>query len=85
VSIGIVQAGEAYAFDMGGGFVPYRRNVRWTPSQDAPIEPLLDHFDFVQDRARWGCRFRFGLFDIGDSDMLRISKAMKADPVELLF
>ena len=31
VSIGIVQPGEPYAFDMGGGFVPFRRNVGLRP------------------------------------------------------
>lgn len=27
VSIGVVQEGEPYAVDMGGGFVPFRRDV----------------------------------------------------------
>jgi hypothetical protein len=41
VSIGLVQEGAPYAFDMGGGFVPYRRDVLYVSAQEAPIAPLL--------------------------------------------
>ena len=78
VSIGIVQSGEPYAFDMGG-FVPYRRNVVYVPAMEAPILPLLDQFEFVEDRSRWGYNFRFGLFAISDQDMRTIAQAMNAD------
>ena len=79
VSIGLVQADAPYAFDMGGGFVPYRRDVSYVPAQDASIVPLLDAFEFVQDRQRWGYQFRFGLFEIGATDMRTIAQAMAAD------
>jgi hypothetical protein len=111
VSIGVVQAGEPYAYRdagppqgamapsggsaahavasvgatpyMGGGFVPYRRDVRYLSAQEAPITPLLEQFDFVEDRARWGYKFRFGLFSVSDADMARIAHAMSASLVEL--
>jgi hypothetical protein len=79
VTIGIVQPGEPYAFDMGDGFVPFRRNVTYVPAQEALISPLLDHFEFVEDRTRWGYKFRFGLFMVTDSDMRLIANAMQAD------
>ena len=79
VSIGIVQAGEPYAFDMGGGFVPFRRDVAYVPAAEAPITPLLDAFEFVEERSRWGAKFRFGLFKISDHDMRLIARAMQAD------
>ena len=79
ISIGIVQAGEPYAFDMGGGFVPFRRDVAYVPASEAPITPLLDAFEFVDERSRWGAKFRFGLFKIGDHDMRLIATAMRAD------
>ena len=78
VSIGIVQPGEPYAFDMGG-FVPYRRNVVYAASKEASILPLLDALEFVEDRSRWGYKFRFGLFNINDHDMRLIARAMAAD------
>ncbi|WP_114970824.1 EVE domain-containing protein [Rhodoferax ferrireducens] len=79
VSIGLVQAGVPYAFDMGGGFVPFRRDVAYVPSAEASILPLLDQFEFVEDRSRWGYQFRLGLFKIGDADMRLIAQAMQAD------
>ncbi len=83
VSIGVVLPGEPYAFDMGDGFVPYRRDVAYVRAKEVPIQPLLEHFEFVDNRARWGHRFRFGLFAISDHDMAVIAHAMEA-PRELL-
>jgi hypothetical protein len=85
VSIGLVQPGVPYTFDMGGGFVPFRRDVVYVPAQEAPILPLLDHFEFVEDRTRWGYKFRFGLFKVSDTDMRLIANAMRADPGLLHF
>jgi hypothetical protein len=82
VSFGIVEPGEPYAFDMGAeipNFVPYRRNVRYLDAVETPIAPLLDAFEFVEDRSRWGYKFRFGLFNISDHDMALIAKAMQVD------
>jgi hypothetical protein len=53
------------------------------PALEAPIAPLLDALEFVEDRSRWGYKFRFGLFVVSDADMLRIAHAMQAD-VDLL-
>lgn len=78
ISFGIVQAGEPYAFDMGG-FVPFRRNVRYLEATETPIAPLLNAFEFVEDRSRWGYQFRFGLFSISDHDMLLIANAMQVN------
>ena len=85
VSAGLVLPGEPYEFDMGGGFVPSRRDVAYVPAQPAPIAPLLDALDFVEDRQRWGYPFRFGLFAIGDADMRRIAEAMQVAPELLHF
>ena len=85
VSIGIVQPGEPYTFDMGGGFVPWRRDVAYMPAQEAPIEPLLGQFDFVEDRQRWGYKFRFGLFEVNEHDMRLIAEAMAVAPAMLYF
>ena len=82
ISFGIVEPGEPYAFDMGG-FVPYRRNVRYLEAIETPITPLLDAFEFVEDRSRWGYKFRFGLFSISDHDMALIAKAMQIDSISL--
>jgi hypothetical protein len=79
VSIGIVKPGVPYAFDMGGGFVPFRRDIAYVPAQEVSILPLLDALEFVEDRSRWGYKFRFGLFSVSDHDMALIAMAMQAD------
>ena len=79
VSMGIVLPGAPYAFDMGGGFVPSRRDVAYVPAREAAIAPLLDALEFVDDRQRWGSKFRFGLFAVSDRDMRLIAQAMEAD------
>jgi hypothetical protein len=59
--------------------VPFRRDVVYVPAQEAPIAPLLDALEFVEDRTRWGYKFRFGLFQVCDHDMALIARAMRAD------
>jgi hypothetical protein len=85
VSIGVVQAGNPYQLEMGDGFVPWRRDVAYVHAQEAPILPLLEELEFVEDRSRWGYKFRFGLFEVGDADMHRIAHAMAADTAMLYF
>jgi len=48
-----------------------------------PIAPLLDELEFVEDRAHWGYKFRFGLFQVSDADMRLIAGAMQADLTSL--
>jgi len=79
VSLGVVQPGEPYSFDMGGGFVPFRRDVAYVPAREACILPLIEQFEFVENRQRWGYKFRFGLFEVSDHDMRLIAGAMEAD------
>jgi len=79
VSIGIVQGEEPYKAPMGEGFIPWRRNVRYARANEAPILPLIESFDFVENKKRWGFKFRFGLFEVNDHDIRLIASAMKAD------
>ena len=46
---------------------------------------MLDQLEFVEDRQRWGYKFRFGLFEISDADMRLIAGAMAADRRMLYF
>ena len=77
-AIGVVADGEPYPFDMGGGFVPHRRDVRWCECHDAPIRPLLDQLEFTAGIRNWGYRLRFGVLEIGDHDMALVAAAMGA-------
>jgi hypothetical protein len=76
-ALGTVKAGEPYAFDMGEGFVPFRRDVAWEQDAgEAPIAPLLDRLSFTAGRASWGYAFRFGLLQATAEDMDLIAGAM---------
>jgi EVE domain len=76
-AIGVVQAGEPYEADMGGGFHPFRRNVVWFDSEETPIRPWLGALEFSAGERNWGYQLRFGLFAISERDMDVISSAMR--------
>jgi hypothetical protein len=78
-AIGEMLAGEPYPFDMGGGFVPYRKNVKFYAGRDAPIRPLLDRLGFTKGKPSWGYAFRRGFFEITAADHDVIAGAMAAD------
>ena len=75
-AIGVIEAGEPYKFDMGGGFVPYRKNVAFFPAHDAPIKPLLDQLSFTKGKKSWGYAFRRGVIEITAEDYALIADAM---------
>ena len=77
-AMGRVKAGEPYEFDMGDGFVPYRRDVEWFEADPAPIHPLLEALEFTRGKRNWGYAFRFGLLTITEADMALIAHAMHA-------
>ena len=77
-AIGIICDGEPYQFDMGDGFQPFRRDVRWLTAREGPIKPLLGRLEFTADGRNWGYRFRLGLFPINVHDLSIIAAAMEA-------
>ena len=75
-AIGRIEAGEAYPFDMGGGFVPHRKNVTFLAAHDAPIQPLLERLSFTKGKKSWGYAFRRGVIEITAEDYALIAEAM---------
>ena len=78
-ALGRIKDGDPYQFDMGGGFVPWRRDVAWIATREAPIAPLLQNLSFSQGNSNWGYKFRFGLFEVSAADMSIIAAAMTVD------
>ncbi len=78
-AIGRVRAGGPYPFDMGGGFVPFRRDIDWAKARPAPIAPLLEMLDLTRGKVNWGAPFRFGLVRIEAGDFRIIAEAMGAE------
>jgi hypothetical protein len=69
-----------YQHDMGGGFVPFRRNVQFFPAKDVSILPLINELSFIKDKAHWGAPFRFGTLQIPEQDFRLIAEKMVEDP-----
>jgi hypothetical protein len=75
-SLGIVCDRQPYQPATVGDFCPYRRDVAWLETRDAPIGPLLDALEFSTGRRNWGYQLRFGLFAVSQRDMRTIAAAM---------
>ncbi len=75
-AIGEVTGETVYQFDMGGGFVPYRRDVKYRDCVDAPIQPLIPALTFIENKTSWGYLFRFGFFEIPKVDFDLITSQM---------
>jgi hypothetical protein len=73
---GIVTEREPYVVDMGAGFRPWRRDVRWFDLHETPIAPLLDRLAFTAGRRNWGYQLRFGLISVERADFEIILAAM---------
>lgn len=76
-AIGKIKGGEPYTFAMSEDFIPWRRDVAFVQSLEAPINGLLDQLSFIQDKNKWGFPFRRGCFEISREDFQVIAKAMR--------
>jgi len=74
-AVGQIADDEPYRVDLPE-FAPWRRNVDFLVSNETPIRPLIDDLHFIEDKTRWGYRFRFGVFKIDDHDLALIRQAM---------
>lgn len=77
-AIGQVADDEPYPADISSESPLWRRNVDFLDCVETPIRPLLPDLDFIEDKARWGYKFRFGVFRIDDHDLEVIRAAMVA-------
>ncbi|MDP9087776.1 MAG: EVE domain-containing protein [Pseudomonadota bacterium] len=77
-AIGRIQDKLPYAFDMGDGFIPYRRGVTFVDCTPAPIQSLLNRLSVTREKASWDYAFRRGAFEISEGDFFEIAEAMNA-------
>jgi hypothetical protein len=75
-AIGRIADDEPYQAEVTSDFVAWRRNVDFIPSEEAPIRPLIEDLNFIENKTRWGYKFRFGVFRIDDHDLQVIRTAM---------
>ncbi len=75
-AVGRVTDDEPWQVEVTPAFRPWRRQVAFLPSQEAPIRPLLEDLSFIPDKQRWGFPFRRGLFELSEADFRHIARAM---------
>ncbi|BBX67337.1 UPF0310 protein [Mycolicibacterium psychrotolerans] len=75
-AIGRVADDEPYQAEVSPDVVHWRRNVDFLDCAETPIRPLIDELGFIEDKSRWGYKFRFGVFRIDDHDLEVIRSAM---------
>ncbi|MBL8938426.1 MAG: EVE domain-containing protein [Archangium sp.] len=75
-AVGVIRDDVVFQFDMGGGFVPFRRAVNWQPRvNEVPLNSLRSRLQFVKD-AGWGLKARSGHFEISRADGAVLLDAM---------
>ena len=75
-AIGRITDDEPYQVEVSPDFTPWRRKVDFLDCVEAPIRPLLERLNFIEDTSRWGYKFRFGVFRIDDHDLDVLRSAM---------
>jgi hypothetical protein len=83
-ALGRVSDVQLTRFDMGGGFVPFRRGIRYLAQKSVPIDALRTQLRFVRDNPNWGWLARRGHFEIGLADLELIAAAMGVGSLDSL-
>lgn len=74
-AIGEVVDDEVFEYDMGGGFVPFRRRVRYATAREVLLADLKDSLDLCA-QPNWGMALRRGLLLLTQRDFAIIASAM---------
>lgn len=77
-AIGQITDSEPFQVVVSDSFQPWRRGVRFENTLEAPIRPLIDSLQFIEDKTHWGHKFRFGVIEINKADFELIYEAMKS-------
>jgi hypothetical protein len=82
-ALGAIIDKPIYQIAMGADFIPYRRDVRYLTTIDAPIKPLISQLSFIRDKNKWGYVFRFGVSQIPCDDFIIIAEAMRLEKKQI--
>ena len=81
-AIGEIADDEVFKHDMGGGFVPFRRCVRYATARQVPLADLEDNLDLCAQR-NWGMALRRGHLLLTPRDFATIARAMDVNVPDL--
>ena len=74
-AIGQVTDEVPYQVDMGNGFKPFRRNIKYFDAKHIDIKPLLPILPFIKNKNSWGYAFRYGFLEIDQESFAIITNA----------
>jgi len=74
-AIGRVVDDEVFSFDMGGGFVPFRRRVQYVKAREVPLASLQSSLELCAS-PNWGMALRRGHLPLSGADFGTIASAM---------
>lgn len=74
-AIGRIADDEVYKYDMGGGFVPFRRRVRYEAAREVMLDDLKDRLALCAS-PNWGMALRRGHLLLTPGDFATIARAM---------
>lgn len=75
-AIGEVIDDAPYQVDMGGGFKPFRRNIRYFDAKHTDIKLLVPLLPFIKNKNSWGYVFRYGFLEIDQASFEIIVNGM---------
>lgn len=81
-AIGEVAEDEPYQVEVTPAFRPWGRNVDFIGFTKPRSAPLIEDFEFMADKKRWGYKFRLGVLFIEDRDLDLIRSVMTGPPDE---
>ena len=80
-AIGQLEGEEVYSYDMGGGFVPYRRDVRYADAKEVALDMIKPKLELCAV-PNWGMALRRGHLPLGAADFAIIAAAMGVRPAK---
>ena len=80
-AIGQVEGEDTYLHDMGGGFIPTRRDVRYIRAKEVVLDVIKPKLKLCAG-PNWGMALRRGHLPLDVADFATIAAAMGAQPAE---
>ncbi len=77
-AIARVMDDNIFQVSLSDTFKPFRRKAEYFDCTETLIRPIIDELEFIENKKSWGFKFRFGLFQINESDFRLIAARMNA-------
>ena len=74
-AIGQVEGTDIYPHDMGGGFIPYRRDISYAKAKEVALDMIKEKLALCAG-PNWGMALRRGHLPLDASDFATIAAAM---------